>query len=204
MDCNLWGFHQVLCSAPQGVLGSLGFVIHGLLETGMVWRSEGPARAQAYGLRSSALQCSASGGGQASCLAVIPKVFLGSRMQARMWEGWTPGLRRLTARGTLVCPTREMDSVSWGTAGTTPIFHLPAWLLRVKVLPGTEAAASTQQIWCDHHRPGPRGDKVRALGRAGCFCGSSSGSQESRGQGGQAGGGCDSRDEVTGLGPSGP
>lgn len=80
----------------------------------------------------------------------------------------------------------------------------PAWLLRVKVLPGKVAAASIQQIWCDHHCPGAPGDKVRAVGREGCLCGSSSDRQESRGQGGQAGGGCDSRAEVTSLEPSGP
>lgn len=78
--------------------------------------------------------------------AVVPKVLLGSRMQARTWAGWTPGLRRLTACGTLACPTREMDSVSRGNAGTTPTFHLPAWLLRVKVLPGTGCSLHTADL----------------------------------------------------------
>lgn len=101
------------------------------------------------------------------------------------------------------CATREMDSVSRGHAGTTLTFHLLAWLLRVKMLPGKVAAASIQKIWCDHRLSGAPGDKVGAVGREGCFCGSSSDRQESRGRGGQAGGGCDSRAEVTNLGPLG-
>lgn len=117
VGCNLWGFHQVLCSAPQGVPGSLGFVTHRLLETGMLWRSEGPPRAQGHGLRSSALQSSASGGGQASCLAVVPKVLLG--IQNAGWDICRMDTRseEVTVHGTLVCPTREMDSVSRAVQG---------------------------------------------------------------------------------------
>lgn len=46
-----------------------------------------------------------------------------------------------------------------------PFTCLPG-CLELKCYQG-QAAASTQQIWCDHRRPGPPGDKVRALGREG-------------------------------------
>lgn len=103
------------------------------------------------------------------------------------------GVRRLTVRGTLVGHAGEMDSISRGDAGTTLTSRLPAWLLRVKVLPEKVAAAFTQQIWCARRLPGAPGDKVRAAGGERYFCGSSLDRRERGGRGGQPGRGCDSQ-----------
>lgn len=112
-------------------------------------------------------------------------------------------VRRPTVRGTLEGHAGETDLVSRGDAGTTLPARLPAWLLWVKVLPVKAAAAFTQQIWCARGLPGGPGDKVRAAGGKGYFCGGSLGRRERGGRGGQAGGGHGSRAEATSLWPSG-
>lgn len=163
MGFNLWGAHQVLCSAPHGVPGSLGFVTHGVLETGMAWRSEGPSRAQGRGLRSKCPPVLCIWWWARIIAVCCPKGTLGDP-ECRLGHGQDgnlcpSSLRRLTVCGTSVCPTREMDSVSRADAGTTLTFHLPAWLLRVKVLPGKVAAASIPRIWCDHRLQGHLGTR---------------------------------------------
>lgn len=110
---------------------------------------------------------------------------------------------RLAVRGTLLSHSGGMDAVSRGDVGTVLTSRLPAWLLRVKVLPAKVAAAFTQQILCACRLPGTPGDKVRAAGGEGYFWGSSLDRQERGHRGGQAWGGCDSWAEVAGLGPPG-